>query len=137
VLLDGEGTGVEGPFVTEEVVLGGGQDSGHENTHGQGQQGDNRVTDADGCLAKVEELVDEGDDAGPEQTKEPHAEGVVWQGGVIGVYLTGNEATAGFTSQMPIFNQGAVIGDGGQEISVAVSEMSENAGLMIWWGYVC
>jgi hypothetical protein len=33
-------------------------------------------------------LVDEGDNGGPKETKEPHAEGVAWHLRIIGVYRT-------------------------------------------------
>ena len=85
VLLDGEGTRVKRETPAKEAVLAGGEDTGHEMAHGQGKKGDDRVTDRDLGLTKVEELVDKGDDAGPEETKEPHAEGIAGHLRIIGV----------------------------------------------------
>lgn len=85
VLLDVEGTGVERELQPKEVELVGGEDTGHEVTHGKREKGDDRVTDRNLGLTEVKELVDKRDDAGPEKTEEPHAESVVRQRGVIRV----------------------------------------------------
>lgn len=85
VLLDGERTRVEREAPAKEAVLAGGEDTGHEMAHGQGKKGDDRVTNRDLGLTKVEELVDKGDDTGPKETKEPHAESVAWHLRIIGV----------------------------------------------------
>lgn len=86
VLLDGEGARVKRPLVTEKAELAGGQDAGHEHTHGKREQSADRVTKLDLNLAKIEELVDKGDNASPQQSEEPHAESVTGDGRVIGVW---------------------------------------------------
>jgi len=78
VLLDREGTRVEGEFVAEQGELAGREDTSQEVAKRERHESDDRVSDLDSGLAHVEELVHEGDDTSEEETEEPHAEGVAW-----------------------------------------------------------
>lgn len=85
VLLPVERSGVEGEVPAEEVEPLGGHDLLEQLTQGVSNELTDVRRDGNGRITNAEQLVDETDDAGEEQSDEPGTEGETGNGGVVEV----------------------------------------------------
>lgn len=83
MLLDVERSRVEGVFPTKDRESPGRENASHERAQRVGEQLSDHDTDGQWVIAEPEELVNESQHQGEEDTKEPRTEGLCWERGVI------------------------------------------------------